>query len=735
MSLAERIQHLRRLPRSARVSALSETLSLAQPDEIDALAVELIELAIGADDPPRAFGGPIRPLIAPVRWVLRRRSERLARPARRELARRWAVLSAECRETALAIGRGRWDDAVESLVGSTSADERLCAALLVGDLGRPDMVGPLVTLLFDDESRVSKSAEAGLVRAAGRVGGVRVIGVEEKSGARDVSETGEAVTASARLAFENHLLRAIAGVDTHRRRGVVLAALVALGEPRPGIAGDDARPLVAWLNRREDPGHMVLRSVLRRAREPLVRSRAWHWLTRDPIAAAALDRLARAETTEEHEIVLRHGHLAAHPGRRSRLRMIKVRPKVVARNADDTGAAAGLTLVRWPAAGPMPGAATVRALSVGARRNLPRWACSLNMDAASRQRALDPLLTDCDAAVRHAAARAASLRALADYCFDRDARVARTAVLRASNVGTAATDRDPGIDARVAERLGAHPAAAVRVIAEQECARLDPWGESPASHVCARRRLRDDRESLLAELHGRITSGGAERRVGAIMLCRRLGLAETLEAELQLCVRGPGAWGEEELRVAATAISALGEAGTPTSRRVVRSSLEHAGNRVRANAIEAIGRWSLPRTDLAVTDPPTYAQMIELKSDANHRVRANAIGSLLRGNPVDDSGRVYEPHAVEGLLSMLSDERRMHRIAGLWLTDRLLTSGGASRIKSDTATLAACVTELAGEDQDPDIRARASACTRALVRRAQAGWTERAADVGMEVAR
>ena len=735
MSLAERIQHLRRLPRSARVSALSESLAVARPDEIEALAVELIELAIGADDPPRVGRGPIGLLIAPVRWVSRRRRERLARPARLELARRWTVLSAECRETALAIGRGRWGDAVELLVGSTSADERLCAAMLVGDLGRPELVGPLVTLLFDEDSRVSKSAEAGLVRAAGRVGGVRVIGVKEKNGARDVSETGEAVTPAARLAFENHLLRAIKGVNTHRRRRVVLAALVALGEPRHGVAGDDDRPLVAWLNRRDDPGHIVLRSVLRRAREPLVRSRAWHWLTRDPIAAAALDRLARAETTEDHEIVLRHGHLAAHPVRRRRLRMIKVRPKVVKGNADESGTAAGLTLVRWPAAGPIPGAATVRALSVAARRNLPRWACSLNMDAASRQRALDPLLTDGDTGVRHAAARAASLRALADYCFDRDARVARTAVFRASNVGAAASDRDPGIDARVAEQLRRHPAATVRAIAEQECARLDPWGESPASFVCARRLLRDDREALLAELRGRITSGDAVRRVGAIMLCRRLGLAETLESELKLCVRGSGARGEEELRVASTAVSALGEAGTPTARRVVRSALEHAGHRVRANAIEAIARWSMRRTDLAVADPPMYAQMIELKSDANHRVRANAIGTLLRGNPVDDSGRVYEPHAVQGLVSMLSDDRRMHRIAGLWLTDRLLTSGGASGITSDPATLAACVSELAGQEKDSDIRARASACARVLIRRAQAGWTERAADVGMEVAR
>ncbi len=737
MPFPERIQDLRRLPRRACIRALSDTLVVASTEEREALAVELIELAIGPSE-PTGGGGPIATLIAPIRGLTRRLRERATEPARLELVRRWGLLSTQGKETALAIGRGRWDRAIESLVGAESVDDRLAVAQMVSDLGQPDNVGALAVLINDGDESVSKAAEAGLVRVAGRIAGIRVIEGRSSILGRDLSETGAVIPESAKLAFERDLLRAIAGVSTHHRRGVLLAALIALGEPRLGQADDESRPLVAWLSNRDDPSHLALRAVLRRAREPMVRARAWHWLARESIAAAALDRLARAETVEEHEVVLKHGHLAAHPSRRHRLNMIKVRPRVTTRESglDRAGNAAspGLELVRWPSAGPVPSATMVRALSVQARRNLPRWVGGLRMDAASRQRAIDPLLSDSCVQVRYAAVRVASVRALDDYCFDRDGRVAATAVLRASNVGEADIQRDPGMSVSLARRLKRHPSPRVRALATQESERLDPWGISSASRVCARRLLHADRESMLAQMHKRITSGHAQCRVQAILLCRLLGLAQTLEVELQMCLLDQNTWSEDDLRVAATAVTALGEAGTSSARRLVEGSLTHAGNRVRANAVEALARCTQASRDLAVQQPETYAHMIELKSDANHRVRANAIRALLTPPACTEAGRIYEPAAVDGLVSMLSDERRMHRVAGLWLTGKMILSGGTAGIASDLSSVVSRVADLAGSDDDPDVRARAGSCARMLLLGTQAGWSERAVDMDVEVA-
>ena len=107
-------------------------------------------------------------------------------------------------------------------------------------------------LINDGDKSIAKQAEAGLVRAAGRIVGIRVIEGRASGIDRDLSETGSNITAEARLAFERDLLRAIAGINTHHRRGVLLAALIALGEPRLGQADDENRPLVAWLDNKDD---------------------------------------------------------------------------------------------------------------------------------------------------------------------------------------------------------------------------------------------------------------------------------------------------------------------------------------------------------------------------------------------------------------------------------------------------------------------------------------------------
>ena len=239
---------------------------------------------------------------------------------------------------------------------------------------------------------------------------------------------------------------------------------------------------------------------------------------------------------------------------------------------------------------------------------------------------------------------------------------------------------------------------------------------------------------MLAQMHKRITSGNARDRVRAIFLCRTLGLSQTLEVELQTCLLGRSVWSEDDLRVAATAVTALGDAGTSSARHLVEGSLTHAGNRVRANAVEALAHCTRASRDLAVQEPGVYAHMIEMKSDANHRVRANAIRALLTPPVGTEAGRIYEPAAVDGLVSMLSDDRRMHRVAGLWLTGKMILSGGTAGIASDLSSVVSRVADLAGADDDPDVRERAGSCARMLLQGTQAGWREKAVDMDIEVA-
>ncbi len=56
-----------------------------------------------------------------------------------------------------------------------------------------------------------------------------------------------------------------------------------------------------------------------------MREVAWRAMVHDEIGAAALDRVSRATSREEHESLLREMHLALHPKRRARAAMLSAR--------------------------------------------------------------------------------------------------------------------------------------------------------------------------------------------------------------------------------------------------------------------------------------------------------------------------------------------------------------------------------------------------------------------------
>ncbi len=283
---------------------------------------------------------------------------------------------------------------------------------------------------------------------------------------------------------------------------------------------------------------------------------------------------------------------------------------------------------------------------------------------------------------------------------------------------------------RVAAAMGARDAApAGSVIAPPP----DPWDpSSETSRLAARRLAQRDPGRFIAGLAARAASGDPDASAGAIQLARRLGLVPGIEPELLgILGKAPGDGGPE--RVAATAAAALGDVDTDSAYAALRAALAHPVPRVRANAVEAVGRIARRRSgasgDLATADPDAYALLIDLKSDAQHRVRANALRALLAAAAI--SAPVGEPAAEDELAAMLCDDRAPHRAAALWLAERVLAGSGGSGWRRWNQ-MAARVAESARIATEPAVRARAQRCARRVLAAARTDWRARAAPVGDE---
>lgn len=232
-------------------------------------------------------------------------------------------------------------------------------------------------------------------------------------------------------------------------------------------------------------------------------------------------------------------------------------------------------------------------------------------------------------------------------------------------------------------------------------------------------RFGGDEGVLGASLAARASEGPALERAEAIECARRLGVVRAVELEALRALAGASG-GPDEERLAAIAATALGECGSESAREALVACLRHPAARVRANAVEALGRLSRRRHpgDLGASDPALYGAMLELSGDAQHRVRANALHVLLAREVA------YEPGAEEAWRAMLADDRAPHRTAAFWLGERLLwrRPPGARGWNH----LAACVAEAARAERDPAARVRAESCARRVLTAVRAEWRERA---------
>ncbi len=707
-----RLDALRRLPKRERVAALRAAMRVAGKDELESLAVELIELGIAEGLPVR--GRNARPGFARLIKPSRDRPDDEALIA---LVSQWGELPETIRRTALAAGAGRWDAIAASILESGDPAELRSLAALIVDAPDPGFGPGLVRLLGHEDAGVALAGDRALVRLA-------MAALEDVSPEQYGRELAE-LAARPRLDETMGRLSASGGASAllgavadaawafaeHRCSGALLAAILLLDQPLE-ISGpqeaESATASTARLHRLLDeashPSHAPLSVAFKRRGVPVLRERAWRLLTSPGLGAAALERVSRAESGAEHEGMLRDAHLALNPRRARRAALIDVRTR-----------RSGASMTLEPGA-PVPDQDTTRTLSVRARRGLPRLAGSMRLDTALGRYVRAPLLDDPDALVRLNAAHAAEPVELADYLFDPDPFVARSAMLRWSTGGQHAAIRWPprlreAGRARLAGRIGARPEPTLSRLGAEEWERLSPFDpRSPAGRLGARRWLREDPKSFIAQLAERLESDSTTTRIDALLLTRTLRLGERLESSVLAHARNQS----EDPRVRATCIVMMGEIPTPASAEVVGEALADTDDRIRANAVEARARRARTPADLATGEPATHAVMIELKDDPHHRVRANALRALLRSGTPNRS-RVFEPAAIDGLEAMLADERDTHRIAGVWLAERVLSGAGRGRLAGRWDALARRVASIATGDPSERARTRASRCAARLL--------------------
>jgi HEAT repeat protein len=547
---------VRRFPTPAQVAAISAALPLCEPAHAPEVATRLIELAIA---PPVGS------------WPRGRARRAHADLALTEVVRQWNCIPEDLRAVALGVGRGRWVQAVESLLTSPHAHDRQNVALLARDARDQALAPALCTLLTDPDPTV-----------------LRLVDEAMAVWARDhiASDAVDEAVAHALRTYPVHRSAALIEVAVARLNAAVLA-----GPPSP---------LKEWFV--ADHADLTpLQAALRRGKGAVIRLRAFEWLTNPRVRAAAIDRLARASGPEDHEAVLSVSFLAERPTRAAGLSLLFPAPKP------------GMS-VALPS---LPDRAQFERLSVAARRGLARFVSIGRCPFTWSLRALEPSLTDADPLVRLSAAHAAPIRLLHDFCFDPDPAVGASATLRLSDRPTTLGEGERA----TLDRLKRSPHARVR-----EIAALSAPGEledTPLSRARWRLRLNKDRSEALGALRTVLRSGDVSDRSAAVRLIRTLNLIDLFEGELvQLC---EPRLGPAMSHAASAAVTALGSIGTTQSQEALLRAVEHQDERVRANAAEAIGVRTLRREFPTQEAVPA---LLELKRASHHRVSSSSLRAL-----------------------------------------------------------------------------------------------------------
>ncbi|MEM9063958.1 MAG: hypothetical protein AAGB51_00545 [Planctomycetota bacterium] len=667
------------------ILALIEAL-IDHPSRLDAALGRLLFGLANAEETPRYSA-----------WVERLQRllvgpdlETLAIPALEHAALLWPRLTEADRRRLRSVRRDRWARALGRLADSDDPKHRHAVVELAGPGGPRQAFDLLPSLLADRDPSVAAEAERAIVHLA------------------------ELAHEHPELPARQTIARAIEAVPIHRRRGVVLAAVV-LGD-RPGAPG----PVGELLARPDCPAARAMRSVMRAIKLPIARRRALEWVTTPHLATPASDRLSRCEGAKDHEAALEAWHLLRSPDRASALRGIRVRARVKREKLPIDAELPSKDIEHLVPApkGPLPDPDLVPRLSVGARRGLLRFVSVFSCSRPLRRSVSAPLLGDPDPVVRLTLASDGDSADLGDLLFDVQPSVARAAANRYSLVGLDAVGgagHERRMDAFASARRASN--RAVRTIAVQETERADPFASSgPAARVAARRAFERDATAFEALVRETIGHGSADRRRNAVSLLVPLGLAQSLASELMALVL------DDDAQTAARAVGGLVSVSGADASAAIQRALRHIDPRVRANALEALDRRL--RLARGAASAPRVEEFVEHKTDAAHRIRANATAAMLRHLRTGEGG-LFDPAGVTSLAGLLGDDRAPHRRAGVWLANKILLGQGRRGLGLAWRDLADRVEVIAGSDPDSGVRARAQTTVRGLRSLTRGEWASR----------
>ncbi len=573
-----------------------------------------------------------------------------------------------------------WASAAVSVLETAPPRHRVRLPEVASDL--PEIIPILTRLLTDPDPQVVSAGSQGLLDLA-----TRAVAARDLHLAR--------VTAAA-------LLAALDSFDSHRQRTVIQAVWRLLESPawtaslgRPGVS------LIEWFRTSKAASRSAARSVLRTGNQPWLRARAIAWLAEPAAQTAAIDRLARAQTNDDHAITLDNIHLLSRPARAKVLPMLGPGTKPVTIPKARASESAK-PIRRVVPGGPIPTRAQVEHLTGRSARSLPQWLGLLGLDASDLAMACEPLLVSVDPRARHSLARSLDESRVRDLLFDPDSRVSRHAAYRWSlaGVNARAAGEPCAADAKrlqQARQLMRAPCPLIRRVAAEQTYRFDPlvWAH-PMARVQARRRHHKDPAAFTAQLREALESQDQTHKLGAAMAALCLGLGSELREPLAAIIM--------ELKPHDPAASVAIRALVRTILRdepvcdesIILAALEHPDPRVKANTLEELARCKNRKPEAAIWGGWDVTNPDRWLDDRAHRLRAAAVRASLAEPKLAAVGR-------SALLSMLGDDSAMHRVSGAWLACRARVVDAAGRLR-----------DLALDDPDSAVRARADWALRRL---------------------
>ncbi len=455
--------------------------------------------------------------------------------------------------------------------------------------------------------------------------------------------------AESRRGLLSGLVVAAERCDTHRV-DVVIEALARGAALWPGVWAS-VRSAAVWLDDESHPASMMIRAHLRRSADPSAAAAAWRWLTTRSLRSACVARITAPLPGDSIAWFLRTSHLLLNP---ARARLLKGTSGVHAPSAQRRDRPASMLT---------PECNVLDRCELASRLGGVCLARLAPMALYQRDALLAGRLLDDSILVRLSAAIAASNSAIplsceSDYVFDPDARVSRHSAL--SMLATSASRTlEPAARQRLALSLLRSPHAGLRDLGSVVLARDAINTSLAAPAPLSGTRAADGVDA--ARIIEITRTGRAPLRAIELMDFVRRGLDAPASTEASADETSTG----RPLRALSAAAAALGHVNDTEADALLRRLLTDADARVRSNAVEAIARRARRALPGSQHAPMTTPLLIGLLGDEHHRVAGSAARAMIQLGRATRQSALLE-HGQRAVLSLMTDHRPLRKRAGLW---------------------------------------------------------------------